>query len=135
MTICAPEQFSSPITIPLYTFYKVEYDFFYHHYSLQASAHARLQNHVNFVYLPTDKMPSTAPDMEAPDDAWFENKDFCKRHCEAKCIAVWKGCSAFSSMLKSNGQCSCYGWLTTPSFSEDSKYFFGYCVPRDKKGQ
>ena len=84
---------------------------------------------VNFVYLPTDKMPSTTPDMKAPDDAWFENKDYCKRHCEAKCIAVWKGCSAFSSMLKSNGQCSCYGWKSTPSFSEDSKYLFGYCVP------
>ncbi|CAH3039297.1 unnamed protein product [Porites lobata] len=92
---------------------------------------------VNFVYLPTDKMPTTTPDMKAPDDAWFENKDYCKRHCEAKCIAVWKGkgCSAFSSMLKSNGQCSCYGWKITPSFSEDSKYLFGYCVPRDKKGQ
>ena len=46
MTICAPERFSSPITIPLYTFYKVENDFFYHHYSLQDSAHARLQSHV-----------------------------------------------------------------------------------------
>ena len=46
MTICAPERFSSPITIPLYTFYKVKYDFFYHHYSLQVSAHTRLQNHV-----------------------------------------------------------------------------------------
>ena len=90
---------------------------------------------VNFVYLPTDKMPTTAPNMKAPDDAWFENEDFCKRHCEAKCIAVWKGCSAFSSMLKSNGQCNCYGWLTTPSFSEDSKCLFGYCVPRDKKDQ
>ena len=105
--------------------------------SLQSSKPCSDTFNVNLVYLPTDKMPTTTPDMKAPDDAWFENKDFCKRHCEAKCIAVWKGkgCSAFSSMLKSNGQCSCYGWKSTPSFSEDSKYLFGYCVPRDKKGQ